>query len=407
MNRPGPAAPDQRSPGEVALGSLIDDSAGALPEGMPRLIRDKAALVGLEGATVLLVDKRQLVLTPFGDEDDEPVEIDTTAPGRCFRESMVVVEEGDRGSGAAARFWFPVTNGASRLGVLGAHGDPDDELLPVRGRQLAGLCAELLAAKSEYGDRILCVARREELSLAAEIRWALVPPLSFLSPEISIAGFLEPAYDIAGDTFDYAINGGTAHVAIIDAVGHGMEASRIANLALLAYRHARRMGAGLEEMYRAIDSAIRTGFEASGYATAHLATLDLSTGVLQWVNAGHPPPLLVRNGDARELLGQPDMPAGVGDQASEIHQTTLQAGDVVGFYSDGITEARSADGTMFGAEHLASRLVESVGRSDSLPEIVRRTVHEVVDHQGGHVLDDATLLLLRWRHSPDPSTPES
>jgi serine phosphatase RsbU (regulator of sigma subunit) len=264
--------------------------------------------------------------------------------------------------------------------------------------QLAELTAELLQAKSAYGDHIVNASRTQELTLAAEIRWSTIPPLTFLSPDVSIAAFLEPAYDIAGDAFDYAINGNTAHIAIIDAVGHGMEASRIANLALLAHRHCRRRGGGMVESYTAMDEAIEAAFDRSAYATAQLATLDLPSGVLRWLSAGHPAPLLVRSGEpVRKLVGQSFLPAGIADGDPVIHEEELRPGDVVAFYSDGITEARSATDDVYGAERLGRLLRETIEAGHPPPEIVRQVLHTALEHQGGETVDDATLMLVGWR----------
>lgn len=363
------------------------------PDELPGAVRQKAAIIGLTDVVLLVVDKRQLVLSPFPD-DGPVVEVDGTDAGRCYRESTVVaVEDGDH-----VRYWFPVLDGTSRVGVLGGVARSDDPLVRSRGEQLAQLSAELLVSKSAYGDQIVNASRRRELTLAAEIRWSLVPPLTFLSPDVSIAGYLEPAYDLAGDTFDYAVNANTVHTAIFDAVGHGMEASRIANMALLTYRHARRRGLGLLETYAEMDRTVEETFERSAYATAQLAHLDLPDGAFRWINAGHPPPLLVRRDEApRVLSGRPVPPAGLGEEVPEIHVEALRPGDVILFYSDGITEARSDDGTEFGTQRLMDLLATALDAGTSPPEVVRQIVHAAVDHQGGETVDDATVLLLGWR----------
>ena len=64
------------------------------------------------------------------------------------------------------------------------------------------------------------------------MRWGLLPPLTFTSPDVTIAGFLQPSQGIAGDAFDYGVTGRIASVAIFDAMGHGLEASRMANVAV-------------------------------------------------------------------------------------------------------------------------------------------------------------------------------
>ena len=82
--------------------------------------------------------------------------------------------------------------------------------------------------RSLYGDAIERTRRRKNLSIPAEMQWRLLPPLTFVSSRFSVAGILAPAEDVAGDSFDYAANGDLAQIAIIDAMGHGLEAALLA-----------------------------------------------------------------------------------------------------------------------------------------------------------------------------------
>ncbi|MFE0332396.1 PP2C family protein-serine/threonine phosphatase, partial [Streptomyces sp. NPDC058960] len=89
----------------------------------------------------------------------------------------------------------------------------------------------------------------------AEIQWSLLPPLAMSTPRIELAGMLEPAYDVAGDSFHYALNGDVLHVAMVDAMGHGLDAATMATVVIGAYRHARRISVGLSEIYAFMDRA--------------------------------------------------------------------------------------------------------------------------------------------------------
>jgi hypothetical protein len=111
---------------------------------------------------------------------------------------------------------------------------------------------------------------------------------------VVITGGLEPAYDIGGDSVDYAVNGAAADLLVLDAVGHGLPAAVLAGVAIRAYRHARRNAADLPEIAAEVNAAIAAQFGHSLFATALLARLDLDTGRLRWINAGHPEPLIVR-----------------------------------------------------------------------------------------------------------------
>lgn len=143
------------------------------------------------------------------------------------------------------RIWVPILDSAERVGVLGAV-VPDATLETLRRwTMLSGLVGEMVVTKTRYGDALSIARRTRAVSLAAELRWNLLPPLTFTSPDVVVAGMLEPAYEIAGDTFDYAINGDRAHIGLFDAMGHGLEACRMANLAVGSYQHSRRTGADL------------------------------------------------------------------------------------------------------------------------------------------------------------------
>ena len=126
------------------------------------------------------------------------------------------------------------------------------------------------------------------------MQWDLLPPLSARTTGALIAGVLEPAYDIAGDAFDYAVNDGHLHFAIIDGMGHGMGSTLLTGLAVGAYRHARRSGASVSGMHAAIDAALAGHYDDLSFATGIVGRLATGSGQLEWSCAGHPPPLLLR-----------------------------------------------------------------------------------------------------------------
>jgi serine phosphatase RsbU (regulator of sigma subunit) len=235
------------------------------------------------------------------------------------------------------------------------------------------------------------------MDLAAELRWATLPPLTFINDRVAISGLLEPAYEIAGDAFDYAVNGDVAHLAVVDAMGHGLEASRMANLAVGSYRHSRRRDHDLIATFRAMDAVIADQFGPERFVTGQLAQLNLGSGRLAWVNAGHPRPLLLRGDEpVDELRGETCLPFGLGSVPAEAAEVSLVPGDIVLFMTDGVLEARSPEGQLFGRTRLARLLIEAVASGDVPAEVMRRLCHSVLEHQRGRLQDDASLLLLMW-----------
>jgi phosphoserine phosphatase RsbU/P len=298
--------------------------------------------------------------------------------------------------------WFPVLDGTARLGVMSARLSTVDGLALGRGRQLAGALAYLLTTKAAYGDRIVRASLTQRPALAADLRWMTLPPLAFDDQRVAIGAMLQPAYGIAGDAFDYAIEGDRLHLAIFDAVGHGLASSLLATLAIVAYRHGRRDGMSLPELYLAIDQAVVDVYGQEMFVTAQLLELDVSVGTGHMLNAGHPPPLVLRE-HARPVQLHSDvaLPIGLGHHEAEVADVQLERGDTLIYFSDGMVEARSADGSEFGLDRLADVMVKAVATGLHPWEATRRAAHEVVDHHDGLLSDDATIVQVTWR-GPEP-----
>ena len=354
------------------------------------------AILGMTDVALYLVDLDQRLLIPIGPGETatgEPLDIDGTLPGQVFRTQQVECEP----AGAGTRVWAPLIDGADRIGVLGTTVAEADDRTTERVLHMASLAAGLLVSKSSYGDNLVLARRLRDMDLAAEMRWSMLPPLTFTNDRVAVAGMLEPAYEIAGDAFDYAINGDLAHVAIIDAMGHGLEASRMANLAVGSYRHSRRRGLDLEATFSAMDEVVASQFGPERFVTGQLVRMNLGTGHLTWVNAGHPRPLMWRDGaPVDDLHCETSLPLGLGYVPGEVAHVTLEPGDAVLFLTDGVIEARSPEGEFFGRERLA-QLWREVAEGGQLPaEVLRRLCHAVLDHQKGRLQDDATLLMVAW-----------
>jgi serine phosphatase RsbU (regulator of sigma subunit) len=123
----------------------------------------------------------------------------------------------------------------------------------------------------------------------------------------------------------------------------------------------------------------------------------VASGRLRYINAGHPPPLLLRGGRVvKELAGGRRVPFGVETAGLTVGQEYLEPGDWLALYTDGITEARDAAGDWFGEARLVDFLTREIAAGHPPPETVRRLGKAVLDHQGGLLQDDASILLARW-----------
>jgi serine phosphatase RsbU (regulator of sigma subunit) len=371
------------------------------PDQLPSLAEEVAAQLGVVRMSTWLADYPQRVLVPLPPSNGTPIAIDTTVAGRAFTRGEPVEVGGAEGT----TLWLPLINGVDRIGVLEVALDDNDASVREVLRDVAHAVAAEVVCRGQYTDAFKRARRRRDMTLSAELQWQLLPPTTFSTPDISISGALEPAYDVGGDSFDYAYDDGILHLMILDAVGHDLDSSVFATFTIGAYRHARRNRADLVATVRELDDLIHDHFEGATFVTAQLAELDVATGILQWVNAGHPNPLLVRQsrvigaieGRRRVPLGLAHLAQTNGTVVSEEH---LQPGDTLLFYSDGVTEARKASGGDFGLERLRDFVERAVASGLPPAEITRRLSHAVLDHHGGALKDDATTLLVQWHPRP-------
>ncbi len=379
------------------LASLLHASHLLSPADLAGVVAAHARGLGASETVLYLADYEQVTLLPLPGEgvpERQELPIEGTLAGRAFRRVEVVASPG----GGHARVWLPLLNGVGRLGVveMGLPAVPDEELSG-RIRAYVSLIAELVVVNDAYSDVFARRRRRRTLSLAAEMQWELLPPLTFGTERVVITGGLKPAYAVGGDSFDYAVNGDIADLLVIDAVGHGLPAAVLASVAISAYRHARRNMLDLPDMAAEIDTALKTQIGDSQFATAVLARLDLATGRLRWINAGHPEPLILRG---TALVAPPhcppSRPLGLQDAKPVVCDTRLEPGDRLLLYTDGITEARSPDGEFFGEQRLADFISTALAAGDPAPETVRRLLRSVLTHQADQLQDDASIVVLEW-----------
>ncbi|AEV81199.1 stage II sporulation protein E [Actinoplanes sp. SE50] len=393
-----------------SLRQLLRQSHHARPDDLPQMAMRAAPLLNATAIILYLVDHQQRLLIPLlggTAPQRDPFAVDGTLAGRAFTLIAPCVSDTEPGG---VRLWLPLVDGAERLGVvefiLGS--PPGDDTLDGCAA-VASLLAGLVVTRSLYSDAIEQVRRREPMQLAAEMLRAQLPPLTFSTGHLVISGVLEPAYDVGGDAFDYAVNADTAHLALFDAVGHGsaggLRPVMLASLALAAYRNARRAGLDLTATYHHIDTAVH-GYDRGGFITAVLAEFDQRTGTLKVISAGHPSGIVIRDGKVVKILPTPTaLPVVMGRHRPPlVVEEVLEPGDRLLLYTDGIIEARALDGAEFGLDRLIDFAVKAAADQLSLPETARRLVHAIHEHQDDQLQDDATVLLAEWRTPAPPAS---
>ncbi|MFE5294874.1 PP2C family protein-serine/threonine phosphatase [Streptomyces sp. NPDC056632] len=383
--------------GEMLLGGLLDPTHALPPDRVGSALAGAVARIGGREVRILLQDYGQQNLVPLagdGLEDGYPLPIDGSEAGRCFLTSRPVevpVADG-------VRVHVPLLDGGDQAGVLAVTLDAVDENTRRLLRRLGALAAATLQTKNGYTDLFFRTRRGEPMSVAAEIQWSLLPPLAMTMPRVAVAGVLEPAYDVAGASFDYALNGDVLHLAMIDAMGHGLDAATMATVAIGAYRHARRTSVELSEIYLFMDRAVAEQFAPDHFVTAQMLRLDTGTGRLQWVNAGHPAPMLIREHRVVRRLDSPTtLPVGFGGDQPQVSEVTLAPGDRILCFTDGLIEEHETGQEEFGEDQLID-WVHRLDRADrSVRAVARDLSHTLRRARGGATTDDATLVLVEWR----------
>jgi serine/threonine protein phosphatase PrpC len=387
--------PVSDSPYSNPTGDLLSAAQFAVPDDVPAIVAEHARRLGVVDAVIFLVDYEQRTLTPLprpGREDDQAVTVEGTLAGRAF--SLLAPQL----TGDGRLLWLPLVEGNERLGVVGYElaADVTDEFMTAVVKLTAGI-AELIVTKNAYGDIFESTRRRQPMSIASELAWQLLPPLTFGCDRAVVSGALAPAYDLGGDSFDYGVDRDTLRIAVFDAMGHGLEAGLLATVAVAAYRNSRRRHLKLGEAAATVDEAIARRFGPERFVTAVLGDLDLNSGRFCWIRAGHPAPLLLRGSKVvKTLAGSGGLPLGLGAPGVEAEEA-LEPGDQIVFFTDGVTEARSPDGTFFGVDRLADMVSRASAGGNPPPETLRRLVHSILDHQAGDLRDDATAVLVEWK----------
>ncbi len=384
----------------AALARLLEVAGDAAPERIPDLVTEAGRLMDVD-VTVHRIDHEQRCLVRLGGDDTEDRQllgVDSTMAGRAFRTIQVVASDRE----GRPCLWVPVLDGADRVGVLEVRvestGALHDPALREQCWTLASLLGHILISMEPYGDGLERPRRNRPMSPAAELIWQQLPPLTAATDSFLLAGRLEPSYEVGGDAFDYALSQDTVSLGVFDAVGHGIHAALMASAALAAYRSVRRDGRSVFDQARAIDDVVSSTFSGSAFVTGVIAEVDIASGRLRYVNAGHPSPLLLRGGRVvKELDGGRRVPFGLETGDLTVGEEVLQPGDWLALYTDGITEARDASGAWFGEARLTEFLGRAMAAGQPPAETVRRLTEAVLEHQGGLLQDDASVLLARWK----------
>ena len=326
-----------------------------------------------------------------GRETAERVPLAGSPHGRALASQTLELETG----AAGVRLFAPVTNRGEAIGVLelSLPQAPDEQTLTDVALAAHAL-AYVVIANRRFTDLFEWGRRSVRLSLAAEIQHRLLPgSYTCEAGQFTLAAWLEPSGDIAGDTFDFAMERDTLHLSMTDAMGHAVNAAVLATVLVGALRNARRAGVELGEQARLANAGIGDYVGWGEFVTGQVARIDLRTQTATIVNAGHPPPLRLRHGRVEPVALEADPPFGtVRGVDYRVQRLPLEPGDRLIFLTDGMTERNAA---AVDIETLMAAGAEMHPR-----EAVQYLVHNLLEATDGALEDDATVMCLDWHGGP-------
>ena len=291
----------------------------------------------------------------------------------------------------------PVTERGEAIGLLELQlpEEPDPPAVAEISR-FAHLLAFVVIANGRHTDLFEWGQRTRTFSLSAEIQQRLLPgPRTCEAGAFTLSAWLEPAATIGGDTFDYSLARDLLHLSVTDAMGHGVAAALTATVCLGSLRGTRRQGASMLEQADTANVALaQHASHTEDFVTGLIGRLELRTGSLELVNAGHVAPYLARDSRVAPLTLPVDLPLGLfPETAYRASRHQLSPGDRLVFVTDGMLERNAAH------VDLPSAIQET--RSLHPREAVRALADAALEATGHALSDDATVLCLDWHGRHD------
>jgi phosphoserine phosphatase RsbU/P len=243
----------------------------------------------------------------------------------------------------------------------------------------------------------------QEINIARDIQQALLPRDFPDNPSFAVTGINFPCLSVGGDYFDvFPLSEGRTAFVIADVSGKGLGAAIVTTM-LQGALSGMTLGTDPALLFNNVNRFLCNHTEVGRYATVFFGILD-QDGHLEFINAGHPSPFLIRRGMAEEAFTEGSFPVGLVPEAQYTAACLrLEPGDTLVLFTDGVTEAMDPDEQLFGVPRLKEVLT---GQTQCPLEQLQKCVLEAVENftRGAHQADDLTLLILRYRATAAATT---
>jgi serine phosphatase RsbU (regulator of sigma subunit) len=272
--------------------------------------------------------------------------------------------------------------------------------IPTRRRdQIGALQTSFNEMSAHLEDLVARAAQKElldkELAIAREVQRSLLPQRLPAIPEADFATLFEPSAALGGDYFDILdLSEGRVAVVIADVSGHGLSSGLRMSMLKAALTLLLPERTDSLALFGRLDELVRTTPDRRFFVTATLAIVDFRRETVELTNAGHPPTYRVRQGEVVEVV-MPSSP--LGSLGRRFASTTIdfQPGDTLVWLSDGLIEAQSPEGELYGYERMLSTLAVEAGSAEQMRQALMRSIESFT--RGEAVGDDRTLVVLRYR----------
>jgi serine phosphatase RsbU (regulator of sigma subunit) len=388
------------------LHELLDHIMGLISA---HVAMDRGVLMLVEGEPPHLQTKSIRVNTPA--LQAEKIQVSRGIVAMVFEQKLSVIitdaaidprfmaRESVMAAGIRSALCVPLWDNKAVIGVLYA-----DRLSTVRpftekDLRLLTLLANLAAVKIENAllmeDTIKKERMERELALAARIQKDLLPKETPLCAELDISGRNIPCLEVGGDYYDFIpVDDCRMGIAIADVSGKGVSASLLMASLRAALHSEIRPDHDLARLAAKLSDFVFKSSPINDFITFFWGELDTTTGMLRYVNAGHPPPILCGAGRPPRTLDGTGLALGMlPGLVYEVGEAVLAMGETWVLYTDGITESRRADGEEYGPDRLAELACVSAGTSAVLIDAVFAALEEFSGTRAG--ADDRTLVVIK------------
>lgn len=247
-----------------------------------------------------------------------------------------------------------------------------------------------------------------ELKVAHDIQMGMIPKTMPPFPDrtdVDLHAILKPAKDVGGDLYDFHIRDEKLFFCIGDVSGKGIPAALFMSMTRSLFRNITMNTSRPSDIMTTLNRSLADGNEYNMFCTMFLGVLDLQTGELTYCNAGHNAPALINGSNCELMTTEVNVPLGViSDFPFEDNILTLNPGESMLLYTDGVTEAEDKDHALLGEEAMTATLEECLHKgTDSPRDMVEALTHRVHAHTDGAVQsDDITIMCVEYKGKKEP-----